>query len=82
MILTHLKIINVFLECILHNKLFFNFMSTNGKGKGRLWVLQHCCLEAYCTLTRMSSFIHLQRRCGETSASEGRNYTWNLASNL
>jgi len=28
-----------------------------------LWVLQHCCLEAYCTLTRMSSFIHLQRRC-------------------
>ena len=31
-----------------------------GKGKGRLWVLQHCCLEAYCTLTRMSSFIHLQ----------------------
>ena len=33
-----------------------------GKGKGRLWVLEHCCLEAYCTLTRMSSFIHLQRR--------------------
>ena len=30
-----------------------------GKGKGRLWVLQHCCHEAYCTLTRMSSFIHL-----------------------
>ena len=56
------------------------------KGKGRLWVLQHCCLEAYCTLTRMSSFIHLQRRCThqaawETSASEGRNYTSNLASN-
>ena len=54
--------------------------------KGRLWVLQHCCLEAYCTLTRMSSFIHHQRRCThqaawETSASEGRNYTWNLASN-
>ena len=57
------------------------------KGKGRLWVLQHCCPEPYCTLTRMSSFIHLQRRCThqaawETSASEGRNYTWNLASNL
>ena len=56
------------------------------KGKGRLWVLQHCCLEAYCTLTQMSSFIHLQRLCThqaawETSASEGRNYTWNLASN-
>ena len=56
------------------------------KGKGRLWVLQHCCLEAYCALTQMSSFIHLQRRCThqaawETSASEGRNYTWNLASN-
>ena len=56
------------------------------KGKGRLWVLQHCCLEAYCTLTRMSSFIHLQRRCThqaawETSASERRNYTWNLAGN-
>ena len=33
------------------------------KGKDRLWVLQHCCLEAYCTLTQMSSFIHLQRRC-------------------
>jgi len=33
------------------------------KGKGRLWVLQHWCLEAYCTLTRMCSFIHLQRRC-------------------
>ena len=54
--------------------------------KGRLWVLQHWCLEAYCTLTRTSSFIHLQRRCThqaawETSASEGRNYTWNLASN-
>ena len=57
-----------------------------GKGKGRLWILQHWCLEAYCTLTQMSSFIHLQRRCTcqaawETSASEGRNYTWNLASN-
>ena len=57
-----------------------------GKGKGHLWVLQHCCLEAYCTLTQMSSFIHLQRRCThqaawQTSASEGRNYTWNLASN-
>ena len=56
------------------------------KGKGRLWVLQHCCLEAYCTLTRMSSFIHLQRRCThqaalQTSASEGRNYICNLASN-
>ena len=52
--------------------------------KGRLWVLKHCCLEAYCTLTRMSSFIHLQRRCTyqaawETSASERRNYTWNLS---
>ena len=56
------------------------------KRKGRLWVLQHCCLEAYCTLTRMSSFIHLQRRCthqaaSETYVSEGRNYTWNLVSN-
>ena len=54
--------------------------------KGRLCVLQHCCIEAYCTLTRMSSFIHLQRHCThqaawETSASERRNYTWNLASN-
>ena len=38
------------------------------KGKGRLWVLQHCCLEAYCTLTRMSSFIHLQRRCTHQAA--------------
>ena len=35
----------------------------NGKGKGRLWVLQHCCLQTYRTLTRMSSIIHLQRRC-------------------
>jgi len=54
-----------------------------GKGKGRLWVLEHCCLQAYCTLTRISSFIHLHRRythqvVWETSASEGRNYTWNL----
>ena len=54
--------------------------------KGRLWALQHCCLEAYCALTRISSFVHLQRRCTqqaawETSASEGRNYTWNLARN-
>ena len=54
------------------------------KGKSRLWVLQHCCLEAYCTLTRMSFFIHFQRRCThqaawKTSASQGRNYTWNLA---
>ena len=59
---------------------------TKVKVKGRLWVLQHWCLEAYCTLTQMSSFIHLQRRCThqaawETSAREGRNYTWNLASN-
>ena len=38
------------------------------KGKGRLWVLQHCCIEAYCTLTRMSSFIHLQRRCTHQAA--------------
>ena len=65
-----------------------NFVSVGKKkGKGRLWVLQHCCLEAYCTLTRKSSYIHLQRRCThqaawETSASKGRNYTWNLASNL
>ena len=56
------------------------------KGKGRLWVLQHCYPKAYCTLTRMSSFIHLQRRCTrqaawEISASEERNYVWNLASN-
>ena len=28
-----------------------------GKGKGRLWVLQHCCLEAYCTLTQ-NEFLH------------------------
>ena len=64
----------------------FSTVPNKGKGKGRLWVLQHCCLEAYCTLTRMSSFIHLQRRrthqaAWETSASDGRNYTWNLASN-
>ena len=39
-----------------------------GKGKRRLWVLEHCCLEAYCTLTRMSSFIHLQRRCTKQAA--------------
>ena len=39
-----------------------------GKGKVRLWVLQHCCLEAYCTLTQMSSFIHLQRRCTHQAA--------------
>ena len=39
-----------------------------GKGKGRLWVLQHCWLEAYCTLTRMSFFIYLQRRCTHQAA--------------
>ena len=60
--------------------------SIKAKCKGRLCVLQHCCLEAYCTLTRMSSFIHPQRRCThqatwETSVSAGRKYTWNLASN-
>ena len=38
------------------------------KGKGRLWVLHQCCLEAYCTLTRMSSFIHLHRRCTHQAA--------------
>ena len=38
------------------------------KGKGRLWVLQHCCLDAYCTLTQTSSFIHLQRRCTHQAA--------------
>jgi len=66
-------------------KIFVNSgeLSVKGKGKGHLWVLQHCCLEAYCTRTRISSFIHLQRRCThqaawETSATEGRNYTWNL----
>ena len=42
--------------------------SVRKKGKGRLWVLQHCCLEAYCILTRMSSFIHLQRRCTHQAA--------------
>jgi len=36
---------------------------TKIKGESRLWVLQHCCLEVYGTLTRMSSLIHLQRRC-------------------
>ena len=66
--------------------LFDRASSKKTKGKDRLWVLQHCCLEAYFTLTRISSFIHLQRRCThkeawETSASEGRNYTCNLASN-
>ena len=40
------------------------------EGKGRLWVLQHCCLGAYCTLTRMSSFIHLQRRYTHTKRRE------------
>ena len=62
------------------------YRKIKGKGKGRLWVLQHCCLEAYCTFTRRSSFIYLPRRCThqaawETSASEGRNYIWNLTNN-
>jgi len=48
-------------QFILHGK---------GKGKGRLLVLQHCCLEVYCTLTRMISFIHLQRRCTHQAAWE------------
>ena len=46
------------------------------KGKGHFWVLQHCCLEAYCTLTRMSSFIsrgaaHTKRRDRPLLAKEG-----------
>jgi len=49
---------------IVHNTKFV----VKGKGKGRLWVLQHCCLEVYCTITRMSSFIHLQRRCTHQAA--------------
>ena len=70
----------------IQTRMVTGIFRSKGKGKGRLWVLQHWCLEAYCTLTRMSSFIHLQRRythqeAWETSASEGRNYTWNLASN-
>jgi len=32
-------------------------MSCKGKGQGRLWVLQDCCLEAYCTLTQIE-FLH------------------------
>ena len=77
-----------FMNYFNHFSLLWALFHTHwlGKGKGHLWVLQHCCLEAYCTLTWMSSFIHLQRRCThqaawETSASEGMNYTWNLASN-
>ena len=38
------------------------------RGKGCLCVLQHCCLEAYCTLTQTNSFIHLQRRCTHQAA--------------
>ena len=46
------------------------------KGKDRLWVLQHWCLKAYCTLTRMSSFIsrgaaHTKRRERPLLAKEG-----------
>ena len=33
------------------NSLMIIVIDVKGKGKGRLWVLQHCCLEAYCTLT-------------------------------
>jgi len=51
----------------IHRRLL-NVYGDQGKGKGRLWVIQHCCLEAYCTLTRMSSFIHLQRRCTHQAA--------------
>ena len=81
---TDLYLIKIFRFCCRCVTIFY--IGKGKKGKGRLWVLQHWCLEAYCTLTRMSSFIHLQRRCThqaewETSASEGRNYTWNLASN-
>ena len=52
----------------IKTSLFVLTRKVKGKGKGRLWVLQHCCLEAYCTLTRMSSFIHLQRRCTHQAA--------------
>ena len=44
-------------------QLYITIPVYKGKGKGRLWVLQPCYLEAFCTLTRMSSFNHLQRRC-------------------
>ena len=82
-----LKTFHVFLKIQkLHAAYLFTLQRWKKKGTGHLSVLQHCCLEAYCTLTQMSSFIHLQRRCThqaawETYASEGRNYTWNLTSN-
>ena len=58
----------IFGKKVIEHKIRVLIFSTNiclkkVKGKGRLWVLQHWCLEAYCTLTRISSFIHLQRRC-------------------
>ena len=53
---------------IYHTKFFVSGLDCKVKGIGHLWVLQHCCLEAYCTLTRMSSFLHLQRRCTHQAA--------------
>ena len=53
---------------IEHSGAKFNISLSSSICKGRLWVLQHCCLEAYCTLTRLSSFIHLQRRCTHQAA--------------
>ena len=42
------------------------------KGKGRLWVLQHCCLEAYCTPSFISrGAAHTKRRERPLLAKEG-----------
>jgi len=37
----------------VRSRLFTRTLFQKGKGKGRLWVLQHCCLGAYFTRNRM-----------------------------
>jgi hypothetical protein len=50
------------------------------KVKGHLWVLLHLCLEGVLYFYP-NEFLHSSPEVWETSASEGRNYVWNLASN-
>ena len=65
---------------------FFNYVR-NVKVKAICGSYSTAALRHIVLLPDWVPFIHLQRRCThqaawETSASEGRNYTWNLASNL
>jgi hypothetical protein len=56
--------------------LIFSILSSRrrkGKGKVRLWVFQHLCLEGV-LYSYPNEFIHSSPEALETSVSEGRNY--------